>query len=210
MKDVRVFTVTNEIKPPVEITEPECIAEGNYWVTEADVCQTLPEIGNPIPGKTNSGLVKANGQISFTSNAQFQGGVAIGDNNIAPAASMELTPEGSKVLIAGNISFDSDHVGEKVDIVVVLDYQLGLFGGQTVWLSYDPSKGLVYWDLQPKSLETFMEHEVVKDENLQVTIFDGTLTENDLAPGTLNIYLGYRRNNGEIHFNGLPMALHMQ
>ena len=210
MKDVRVFTVTNEIKPPVEITEIECLAEGNYWVNDADVCQTLPEIGNPIPGKTKSGLVKPNGQISFTSNAQFQGGIAAGDENIASAASMELTADGSNVLIAGNISFDSDHAGETVDIVVVLDYQLGLFGGQTLWLSYDPTKGLVTWDLQPKSLETFMEHEVVKDQNLQVTIYDAALTENDLAPGTLNIYLGYRRSNGEIHFNGLPMTLHMQ
>ena len=210
VKDVRIFTVTNEIKVETPITQEECLNDGNYWVDDAEVCQNMPEIGNPIAGKTTSGLVEPNGDISFTSNAHFKGGIAVGDDDIAQVASIELTPEGSNVLIAGNIMFDSDHDGETVDIVVVVNYQQGLFGGKSFWYSYGPAVGLVHWNLQPKNLETFKEHDVVKDQNLQVTIYDMALTENDLAPGTLHIYLGYRRDNGEIHFNGLPMTLHLQ
>lgn len=204
-----IFNVTREIvEPPPPVTEAECVAGGNYWGGEA--CKSLPEIGNPIPGKTTSGLVKPNGAIMFTSNAHFNGGVAVGTGGeFSSAASMELTAAGENVLFAGNIQFDAAHDGETVDIVVAVSYKEGTFG-PTQWFSFDPTVGLRFWNLIPADLVTFMEHDVNKDENLPVTIYDGPLNEAIILPGTLEVYLAYRRENGEVHFNGQPITLHMQ
>ena len=213
-KEVRVFTVTHEIQEEIIIDEPTCLTQGDYWADDAGVCHTMPPIGNPIPGKATSGLVNKNGLISFTSNAHFKGGVVVGladdeTNSFQSDASMELTAEGENVLFAGNIQFAPSHADETVDIVIAVGYQTGPFGS-TAWFSFDPSVGLMPWNGHPAELAMVMEHPVVKDENLEVTIYDGPLGENNILPGTLSVYLAYRRDNGEVHFNGLPITLRMQ
>jgi hypothetical protein len=212
-KEVRIFKVTHEIQEEIIIDEPTCLTQGDYWA-DAGVCHTMPDIGNPIPGKATSGLVNKNGLITFTSNAHFKGGVVVGTaddetNPFKSEASMELTAEGENVLFAGNIQFAPSHAGEMVDIVIAVGYQTGPFG-PTFWFSFDPSKGLMPWNGHPKNLATVMEHEVVEDENLEVTIYDGPLGEDSILPGTLEVYLAYRRENGELHFNGEAITLHMQ
>jgi hypothetical protein len=213
-KEVRIFKVTHEIQEEIIIDEPTCLTQGDYWAEDAEVCHTMPDVGNPIPGKATSGLVDKNGLITFTSNAHFNGGVVVGtaDDETNPfnsEASMELTAEGENVLFAGNIQFAPSHAGEMVDIVIAVSYQVGAFGS-TQWFSFDPTKGLMPWNGHPKNLATVMEHEVVKDENLLVTIYDGPLGEDNILPGALSVYLAYRRDNGEVHFNALPITLRMQ
>lgn len=208
MKESRVFKVTNEIVVEVEVTQEVCEGRGDRWFESASVCKPLEDIGNPIPGKATSAVVKPNGTIDFSSNAHFKGGVAVDNGDFATNGAVELTPEGSEVLIAGNIEFDSAHVGETVDIILAISYQVGGPFNPTFWFTYADGE-FVVWSGDPAELGTFQEHTIVKDENLPITVLNTTLVQG-VTPGTIGVYFGYRLADGDVHFNGKALTLYMQ
>ena len=216
-----IFTVTGPvvIVPPEETPEPtpptdtdkaQCEGEGNFW--EAEECKVLAVLNNP-GDKKNSAVLASDGTIAFTSNAQFTGGAAFDGGNLEGISSMQLTAEGSSVLFVGSINFDSEDVGEQVDIVIAVSYSHNpLLGsdGNIVWWSRT-ADGIPEWDMNPANLEAYKVAHLIEEGNLTLPLlmYEGTLGKENISPGTINVYIGYRLENGLIKFGAQPIIFQM-
>jgi hypothetical protein len=219
VQEITTFTVSRQFtksddKPPVP--EPsdkpdECKAEGNFWDDDSEQCQALPALASPNPDGKN-GVLNAEGEMAFTSDAQFTGGVTVGEGSLESTSTLQLTEEGTLTLFLGSIKFDSEDIGKTVDIVVAISYQLNPLwnpsGGQTLWYSRTED-GLPEWDGKPANLEPFKAGHTIEDSTLPIKIFEGTLDSKGLASGIINVYLGYRLEEGQIKFGVLPITLDM-
>jgi len=215
-----IFTVTGPvvIVPPEETPEPtpptdtdkaQCKGEGNFW--EAEECKILAVLNQPGEGEKSA--VLADGTIAFTSDAQFTGGAAFDGGSLEGISSMQLTAEGYSVLFVGSIKFDSEDVGKNVDIVIAVSYSHNpLLGpdGNIVWWSRT-ADGIPEWDMNPANLEAYKVAHLIEEGNLTLPleIYEGTLSKENISPGTINVYIGYRLENGLIKFGAQPIILQM-
>jgi hypothetical protein len=219
-KKVTVIVPPDETPQPTTATdEAQCDAEGNYWdannaddADDADdeECKALAVLNNS-DGSGDSAVLASDGTIddTITSKARFTGGAALDDGRFKSRASMQITAKGSKVLFVGSIKFDAEDVGEKVDIVITVSYSLDA-DGNIQWFSRT-SDALSAWDMNPANLETFKVAHLIEEENLTLplVIFEETLSKEDVVPGTLNVYIGYRLKDGSIKFGALPIIFQM-
>ncbi|RKZ76885.1 MAG: hypothetical protein DRR19_28345 [Candidatus Parabeggiatoa sp. nov. 1] len=201
IKETRIFNVTNEIIVAPGKTEDECRKEGNLWMDEDKACK-------PMPDRSTGGafVIGADGSQK-SSNVRITGGTSIEGGDIAgsgAAANLSDTPE---IRFVGNIKFDPDHEGKKVDIIAVALYQpnpflTGIGGG--VYFSLQEGGIAVYWNLTDVAdIESFYDdkHTIVKDEPKVVEIFKGKFKNPPFVASTLDVWLGYRLDDGTIIFN---------
>ncbi len=196
IKDARTFKVTNEIVVEPAKTEEECLGEGNLWMDEDKACK-------PMPDRSTGGafVIGADGSQK-SSNVRITGGTSIEGGDIAgsgAAANLSDTPE---IRFVGNIKFDPDHEGKKVDIIAVALYQPNPFltgiGGGT-YFSLQEGGIAVYWNLTDVAdIESFYDdkHTIVKDEPKVVEIFNGKFKNPPFVASTLDVWLGYRLTSG--------------
>lgn len=195
IKDTRLFNVTKEIVAPVEDTEEGCIGDGNFWMADDKVCKPMPEL------TTNGAFViKANGK-SGTSDARITGGASINGGDFTGGTA--ILSDASEIQFVGNVKFDPDHEGQKVDIIAVALYQpnplLGGVGPGT-YFSLLEGGGVAWWEdlTNPGDIEPFYDekHTIVKDEPKVVEIYNGTFDDSTFVPSTINVWLGYRLTSG--------------
>ncbi len=197
-------------------TEETCIAEGHVWVD--DECQKLPTTSNEGTGK--SGVMKADGTFSFTSEAQFSGGwILKTDDELLADAGDYINPatyNGEEVTLAFVIRFSPAHVGEIVDIVVplmiILDPPFSPY--PPFWFQVSGTYGITSWDmttaLYDEDAETglsgYMSHEIVEGEPLVLGPYALGVLE-DFPKAIVDFYLGYRLESGDTHFGAIPVKL---
>jgi len=208
-------SISFEITPSVVsgTTTDDCQGEGNYWDEDKNQCLMLSNLNNPDE-EGKSAVVTPDGQVSFTSNAHFNGGVVVGDGEMNHLATMPLTSEETSVSFVGNIQFDDDDIGKTVDIVIIVGYQFNpLIGGnpnETYWYSRTPS-AFPLWDGDLANLESYQSDYVITEDNthLNILIFEGAFTKEDAIPGIVSVYLGYRLESGQIKFGARPIILQL-
>jgi hypothetical protein len=146
--------------------------------------QYLPELGL-------GQALDAEGQLLETT-AYFTGGVSVN------STFKDNVQADEPVFIQGLFTPDSDHIGQTADIIVVTSYLL-------IPTTNDPVEPLVYmleergsiveWDGDIASIVAF-ESNVTLSETQLVNIYSG-----QLIAGTLDIWFGYRLENGTLVFN---------
>lgn len=223
------FTVTfgdaNLVVDPVELvfettlvdilpddTEETCNAQGFAWDNS---CNPLPSISTIIEGSSAS-LLNPNGVITFgTSNAQFNAGWSF---NNGPYGENRFYG-GEELGVASVIRFAPEHIGQTVDIIILLDFQLGISpSAPRYWYQVSLSNGFVIWDEDLVTLEGFegQGHEIVASETVP-----GQAVAKAIGPYNLGVlglpvgypqsrasfYFGYRLDDGFIHFGSKPITL---
>lgn len=212
---VERHSISFEITPSVVsgTTTEDCQGEGNYWDEDKNECLTLSNLNNPDE-EGKSAVVTPDGQVSFTSNAHFNGGVVVGDGEMSHLATMPLTSEATSVSFVGNIQFDNDDVGKTVDIVIIVGYQLNpLLGGNSneiYWYTRTPS-AFPLWDGDLANVESYQSDYVITEDktHLNILIFEGAFSKEDGIPGIVSVYLGYRLESGQIKFGARPIILQL-
>jgi hypothetical protein len=212
---VERHSISFEITPSVvsDTTIDDCQAEGNYWDEDKNECLTLSNLNNPDE-EGKSAVVTPDGQISFTSNAHFNGGVVVGDGEMSHLATMRLTSEATSVSFVGNIEFDNDDVGKTVDIVIIVGFQFNpLVGGnpnETYWYTRTPG-AFPFWDGDLANIESYQSDYVITEDktHLNILIFEGAFSKGDAIPGIVSVYLGYRLETGQIKFGASPVILQL-
>ncbi|RKZ42166.1 MAG: hypothetical protein DRQ41_07295 [Gammaproteobacteria bacterium] len=193
-------TVTIAVSVIAPANEEECQAEGNVY--DDGNCQQLPDTGGE--GGEGSTAVDANGNLT-TSAAEFSGGWT---NTGTYATSVEISKDGGNVDAVQVIRFDPAHVGQEVDIILILAVQLQPTFGSIYWWYVVDTTGIVgpTLTLDIAGIEALETHTVVADEPKVM----GLYKFEDLALGIVAdfmSYFGYRTSDGTVIFSGEPITL---
>ena len=197
-------TVTVAVTVTDQATEEECTGAGNVYV-EGE-CKQLPNTGGT--GGEGSAAVDANGNLT-TSDAGFSGGWT--DSTGAYATSVVIDKNGGDTTATQVIRFDPDHVGQEVDIVLILAVQLPPTFGPLYWYMISGTSGIVgpALALDIAGIEALETHTVVADEPkvMGPYIFENLALK---VVADFMFYFGYRTGNGTIYFSGEPIILQVR
>lgn len=145
--------------------------------------------------KTNGIGINVKGEEVFTI-ANFTGMVTKSLEQPSPLTQITQTED---VFVTTNITVDSNHVGQKADIIIVGIYISGNFIGaymryQTLWQEWRTWEMV---DLLPA------QEAVTLTETMEIPIFTGTF---QTMPGNYKVYVGYRlKNNSDIIYSSEPI-----
>ncbi len=133
--------------------------------------------------------------------------------------------ENSEVTWAANIAFDPADEGEVVDIVVVAKYHIGIIAITDTHTYYLTGGGEVesvsavlmdepinLTDAQAYFSDYTIENTIEKNYNLAFLILTMDIEDTYFVPGTIDIYVGYRKQSdasGKINFVPAPIRLRM-
>ncbi len=176
------------------VVEPEkCTAKGNVWVD--DECK-------PLPITTGSLIVtKADGTLG-TSKAKFSGGWS---EEGSPYQGTMIY-DGGEITITQVIRFDPAHVGEEVDIIILLNLYLPPPVELQLWYQVSGTSGFVMWDESLATIEAFETHTIVAGESKVIGPYNLGVLEG-LPTSEAKFDFGYRTNNGTIITTGVPTTL---
>ncbi len=173
----------------------KCTAKGNVLVdSECKPLSITTGAGGPI-------VTKADGS-SGTSEAKFSGGWS---EEGGPYQST-VTYDGGEVTITQVIRFDPAHVGEEVDIIVLLNLYLPPPLDLQLWYQVSGTSGFVMWDESQATIEAFETHTIVAGESKVIGPYNLGVLEG-LPTSDAKFDFGYRTNNGTIITTGVPTTL---
>ncbi|HHB92238.1 MAG TPA: hypothetical protein ENK59_03380 [Thioploca sp.] len=199
-KETRVFTVSKKLIDTTD--EPTCNTNGDLWSADSEKCTVLPK-SNTATGVDASGN-------PITTNASFKGGVQVGAVGINQSDVISIVGDlPVNVIFAGSVTFDEDDIGKTVDLVSAVIYNLAFpLSGSLYYDLTGPNK-LDIWDGSPASLSAYGEPVEIKADALTVTmpLYNGPFTADDVVPGTIKVYLGYRLSDGAVKFGAVPITL---
>ena len=152
-------------------------------VTEA--LPQLPSLGFGMAINTLGNFVETN--------ASFQGGISVNDGDFLPEVVLAQT---DSVLIKGLITADSHHVGQPADIIIVASYSPVLPFDPQMWFMLNSNNVIQVWDVNMANLVAFT-HVAQLPSKLPINMYGGKFA----AIGQLQVYFGYRLENGLIVFN---------
>jgi len=177
------------------IPDDECTAKGNVWVNgECKPLSITTGAGGPIVTKADDS--------SGTSNAKFSGGWSEEGGPYKDT----ITYNGGEVTITQVIRFDPAHVGEEVDIIILLNLYLLPPSDIELWYQVSGTSGFVMWDESPTTIEAFETHTIVAGESKVIGPYNLGVLE-DFPTSDIKFDFGYRTNNGTIITTGVPTTL---
>jgi hypothetical protein len=188
------------VEPELPDNEEECNTEGHVFVDGE--CKRLPPTGSSTG--TDYDAIDKDGNFT-TSKAEFSGGWSDGGPY---QTDIVLDQDGGDVNAVQVIRFDPDHVGQEVDLILVITLQMPPTFGPT-YLFYASSGQIVLMPvLDPAAIQPLLPtpHTVVKDEPKVMGVYE----LKNLVLGLVadfNFYFGYRTSDGTIYFSGVPMKL---
>jgi len=157
---------------------------GNTIVTVIEPAPELPLLGD-------GAAINIVG-IAVNTNASFNGGIQVNASNFTKDATLNST---DSVVIRGVINVASADIGKAADILVVGAYTPP--GTEIVYYHMvDENNDLQLWDVDMAHLVPF-----TKIEKLAATQ-SANMYGGPLPPGKVQVYFGYRLDNGEIVYNG--------
>ena len=147
-----------------------------------------------LPALLDVFAINAQGEIVNT-DAQFAGGISSNSSDFQLQVTQTLS---DLVDIRGRILIDSLHVGQPIDICVVVGVQSPFngMGNVPIYFMLDDTGNVLPWDGDIANLVTF---KTVKSatQRVEVPIYNGQF----VAPGILNIYFGYRSAEGLVIYS---------
>jgi len=174
-----------------------------YWVhisnpTGSISSDTLTVTTQALPTETidSNGIgVNTKGEKVFTI-ANF---VGIVTKSLEQPLPLTQIAQADDVFVTGTITVDSNHIGQKADIIVVGIYISNHFTGvymryNTVWQEW---RTMEMADLLPA------QENIELSATMEVPIFNGKF---QTMPGSYKVYVGYRLNsNNDIIYSGQPI-----
>ncbi|MDM8560904.1 hypothetical protein [Candidatus Parabeggiatoa sp. HSG14] len=136
--------------------------------------------------------INAQGEL-VTTDAVISGGVS----NNGSAFEQQITQSLSDIVeIRGSIEVDSEHVGQVVDILVVIVIQPPFSSTETMPLFFmlDEDDNFIPWDGDIANLVSFKTVSTLT-KAIEMQIYEGQF----VAPGGLNIFFGYRLDDTVIY-----------
>lgn len=111
---------------------------------------------------------------------------------------MDSSPRTAQISIAGTVSPDSRHIGQKADLVVVIQ------AGSSIFMR-TKAGAFLPWDMQVSTLAPATEG-LTLNRQMNIDVFTGAL---GIAAG-LDIFLGYKLQSGELVYSSTPVRLDIQ
>ena len=133
---------------------------------------------------------------NISTQTKFYGGVSV-EQKIYQIEVVQTLAE--SVNIQGKINVDPTHIGEVVDLFVYA--RTTIPSGQYYFMLTENSESF-FWDHTPEHLLAFSQGVRLEDTQ-QVTIYKGRF----YYPGILDIFFGYRLNNGTMVTSGEPIKI---
>jgi hypothetical protein len=199
--DANNKTVTVAVSVTAPASQEECEADGNVYIDGQ--CQPLPNTGGT--GGEGSMVINPDGTMS-SSDAQFSGGWSEDGGPYNPS----LTYRGGEAIITQVLRFDSAHVGEEVEIIVVLAVQMPPSFGPIYWYWFEAGGAVLppgpFLSLDVTKVGTFETHTVVADEPKVLGPYNLGVLQ-DLPVADFKFYFGYRLDSGEIIFGAEPSTI---
>jgi len=198
----REFTVTHDIQIVAPLTEEECLKNGNFWKVDGSIteCQDLPDL------TAGGAFLMGTDGIEFEKTARITGGTSIEGGEITSRAQANLSDK-SEIMFVGNIAFAPEHEGEEVDIIAVAYYRLNaLITGSGVGAYFSLMEGgmTTLWNVaDPAGIEPFYDekHTIIEGEPKVVKIYTGKFGTPPFEASSIDVWLGYRLDDGTIIFN---------
>ncbi|MBE9561488.1 MAG: hypothetical protein IMF12_01310 [Proteobacteria bacterium] len=203
-KDVRIFNVEQALTIVPLGEQEECEANGDLW-KENKGCHALPEAAAGGMDKRGEALDKDKVNASFKSGVQ----IANGEMKQLETASM-ISDLPINMIFGASITFDEADIGQTVDLVVGVIYTFASPIDGVSGIFYDFNGGyLDPWDFQISTLNAYKEsHEIIASElTVSMPLFDAEFPSEGVVAGTVDVYVGYRLNNGDIKFSIEPTTL---
>jgi len=200
-KETRIFTVSKKLVDDGR-EEEACKADGDLWNAGPEKCTTLPE-NSAATGVNSAGT-------TIETNASFKGGVQVGASGMTQSDTISIVGDlPVNMVFAGSVTFDETDVGETVDLVTAVIYNLAFPLSGSLYYDLVSPDTLDVWDGAPASLSAYGDPVEVKADSLTVTmpLYNGPFNAADVVPGTVKVYLGYRLGNGDVKFGAVPINL---
>ncbi|MDM8561663.1 hypothetical protein [Candidatus Parabeggiatoa sp. HSG14] len=195
-----LISATTDINGEVATRLVEVSERGDYTITaqaengnisgtaHIKVTEAIPD----LPSLGFGAAVDVNGNFLET-DASFNGGIKVKGNDFNQEVVLNSN---DSVLLQGIINVDSQHVGQFADILVVGNHQpLEPLNAPFTLYMLDNNRIIQVWDGILANLEWFMRVESLPETQI-VNIHEGTLPS-----GFMQVYFGYRLENGLIVFN---------
>ena len=205
----REFTVTNDIQIVAPLTEEECLNNGNLWKVDGSTTECQDMVDLTVGGAFMMGT----DGIAVEKTARITGGTSIDGGKIASRARANLSDE-SEIGFVGNIAFAPAHDDEEVDIIALALYQpnplLTGIGGGTYFVLGEGGLALPWNDpTNLAGITSFYDekHTIIEGEPKVVEIYKGKFEDPPFIASTLDVWLGYRLDDGTIVFN--PESIHV-
>jgi hypothetical protein len=171
--------------------EDDVTVEDNVVDNEVE---DLPELGNAV-------ATTAQGD-ALTVNSYFWGGSIIEGSTFKRSAKQKLT---DKLKMSGSITVAPEHVGQVAEIVVYATYQPATFPIKIRFM-LDKKGKTAGWKGDMAKLEAFKDN-VSLEATQAVEIYEGVLNKFIDAPGTVEIYFGYRLSDGTVVASDTPIKI---
>jgi hypothetical protein len=156
---------------------------GSFGIALNTIHADLPSLGD-ASAKDKAGKV-------VTVKSTFVGGISVKGSTYQAMTVQQLVDE-SKV--SGIITIDPSHVGKKADILVYAVHKTT--DGQSFWYMLDNKRTILVWDEKMASLSG-LQTGVTLGATQAVTLYEGKW----YYPGSLEIYFGYRLEDGTVIVN---------
>jgi hypothetical protein len=153
----------------------------------------LPELGFGIVIVENSSRAAVCDQNNCEVNSIFRGGVSL--NGWDYQNSVTITPW-EQIWIDAEIEVDSQHIGQTADLLMGALYSPNLAQTLSWWLVRDEQWGIINWDGELNHLRAAFQNITLQSTQL-LNIYEGSI-----GAGYLQVFVGYRLENGTIVYNG--------
>ncbi|MCP4699432.1 MAG: hypothetical protein GY862_21680 [Gammaproteobacteria bacterium] len=165
--------------------------EAQFTITAGQTARErfpMQKLCAPLCGLDNGTAIDANGQ-TLSTNAGFAGGVTIDNSEYQKRTTLSPLQTGR---ISGEISVDTKHIGKSADILIGIVYTPP--GSLPQVFMLDDKGGAVLFESGPLTAAA---------ENVPLgTVKNIDIYEGPLPAGELDIYFGYRLEDGSITYNG--------
>ncbi len=193
------FNVTEQLISPDATPEEACHASGNIWNSASEKCMVVPSVSG---AGSSSGRLTSSGELSSDSPAKFSAGFSLnkGSYKLAP------TYAGETIDLASVIQVAADHIGQEVDVLILLG--VSLVNGGTTWYQVTVAEEYI---LLGDDLNNIVKYDTYPtagtDGRIMVNIDYGTL--NGIYGMTAEFFFGYRISGGDgtIYFGMIPTTL---
>lgn len=176
-----------------------CVTLGEGVVREDNVTVTgleeVPEL--PVLGETEAR--DANGK-TITVKSELRGGVTVmNGKDYQKQATLKVALDA--VDIVGHIDIDPQHVGQDADLFIYAIYQ-ETPTSEEIYLMRDGDGAIFLWNQQVTDLLPFRAAVKLASKE-KITLYQGVL----LGQGQLELFFGYRLQDGTVVHNGEPLIV---
>jgi len=188
--DGQVTTRLEPVAAKGDYTIAATLATDNTIIASTSINVVEPPSELPILG---AGAAVNTQGLPIDTTASFNGGIKVGDaDSFVKSAELKAT---DSVLIQGMINVASADIGKPADILVVGAHTLPGFG--LTYYMVDSNNNPQIWDSGMADLVSFTRIESLP------TIQSVNMYGGRLPPGVIDVYFGYRLDDGTIVYNGV-------